>query len=126
MKWIYQMTTMTVFGLYACLCSAQTEIDWRVLTQSWIETELQTSKTSQPQNLRLEVQVGQLDGRLNLNPCAKIEPFLPAGTVLWGRTRIGLRCASQDARWQVFMPITIKAYGPALTLVSNETKRDMR
>lgn len=119
LKWIYQMTTMTVFGLYACLCSAQTEIDWRVITQSWIETELQTSQTSQPQNLRLEVQVGQLDGRLNLNPCAKIEPFLPAGTVLWGRTRIGLRCASQDARWQVFMPITIKAYGPALTLVSN-------
>ncbi|WP_255350707.1 flagellar basal body P-ring formation chaperone FlgA [Limnohabitans sp. DM1] len=101
------------------MSTAQTENDWRVLTKSWIESELQTSKTKLPNNLRMEIQIGQLDTRLSLSPCQKVEPFMPAGTVLWGRSRIGLRCASQDARWQVFMPITVKAYGPALTLVSN-------
>ncbi len=113
------MATMAAFGWYACVCTAQTENDWRVLTHSWIESEIRTSKAAPQKNLRLEIQVGQLDARLTLSPCEKVEPFLPAGTLLWGRTRIGLRCASQDARWQVFLPITVKAYGPALTSVSN-------
>jgi flagella basal body P-ring formation protein FlgA len=116
---IYKITTMAALGLSACLSTAQTENDWRVLTKSWIASELQSSKTKLPNHLRLDIQVGQLDTRLSLSPCEKVEPFLPAGTVLWGRSRIGLRCASPDARWQVFMPITVKAYGPALTLVSN-------
>lgn len=111
--------TMAALVLSAGLGHAKTENDWRELTQSWIASELQSNKAKLPNHLRLEVQVGQLDTRLSLSPCEKVEPFLPAGTVLWGRSRIGLRCASQDARWQVFMPITIKAYGPALTLVSN-------
>ena len=117
LNWIYKNTTLAALGLYACLSTAQTDNDWRALTQSWIASELQSSKTKLPKNLRLDIQVGQLDTRLSLSPCEKVEPFLPAGTVLWGRSRIGLRCASQDARWQVFMPITIKAYGPALTVV---------
>lgn len=119
MNWIYKMTAMAGLALCACLCTAQTENDWRVLTKSWIESEMQSSQSKLPSHLRLEIQVGQLDTRLSLSPCEKVEPFLPAGTVLWGRSRIGLRCASQDARWQVFMPITVKAYGTALTLVSN-------
>ncbi len=117
MNWIYKLTTLAALGLYACMSTAQTENDWRVLTQSWISSELKSGKTKLPKNLRLDIQVGQLDTRLSLSPCEKVESFLPAGTVLWGRSRIGLRCASQDARWQVFMPITIKAYGPALTVV---------
>lgn len=119
LSWICKTMTMAAFGLSACFSYAQTENDWRELTQNWIASELQSSQSKLPNSLRLEIQVGQLDTRLSLSPCEKVEPFLPAGTVLWGRSRIGLRCASQDARWQVFMPITVKAYGPALTLVSN-------
>src|SRR5947209_20275302 len=33
---------------------------------------------------RVDVQVGQLDPRLRLAPCQKVEPYLPAGTRLWG------------------------------------------
>ena len=113
------MTTTAALGLYACMSTAQTENNWPELTKSWIESELQSGKTKLPNNLRMEVQIGQLDSRLTLSPCENVETFLPTGTVLWGRSRIGLRCASQDARWQVFMPITVKAYGPALTLVGN-------
>jgi len=119
LNWIFKFMTMAALGLTASLIHAQTENNWRELTQSWIESELQSSQAKFANPLRLEIQVGQLDTRLSLSPCEKVEPFLPAGTVLWGRTRIGLRCASPDARWQVFMPITIKAFGPALTLVSN-------
>ena len=34
--------------------------------------------------------MGSLDPRLKLAPCNQVEPHLPAGTRLWGRSRIGL------------------------------------
>lgn len=63
---------------------------------------------------RVEVQVGQLDARLRLAPCQRVEPYLPAGTRLWGRTRIGLRCTEGVSRWNVFLPVTVKLHGQAL------------
>ena len=63
---------------------------------------------------RVEVLVGQLDPRLRLAPCERIEPYLPPNTRLWGKSRIGLRCAQGPSHWNVFLPITVKAYGRAL------------
>jgi flagella basal body P-ring formation protein FlgA len=63
---------------------------------------------------RVEVVVGQLDARLRLAPCAKVEPYLPNGTRLWGKSRIGLRCVQGTTLWNVYLPITVKAYGRAL------------
>ena len=67
----------------------------------------------------MEVQVGKLDPRLNLAPCNRVEPYLPNGSKLWGRTRIGLRCIEGAKPWNVFLPVTIKAYGPAWVLTNN-------
>jgi flagella basal body P-ring formation protein FlgA len=64
--------------------------------------------------MRVEVQVGALDTRLRLAPCERVEPYLPAGTRLWGRTRIGLRCAQGDRPWNVYLPLTVKVFGPGL------------
>ena len=44
---------------------------------------------------------------------------MPVGTRLWGKTRLGLRCVDGNARWNVFLPITIKAWGPAWVLKDN-------
>ena len=63
---------------------------------------------------RVEVEVGQLDARLRLAPCQHVEPYLPEGTRLWGRTRVGLRCTQGTAKWNVYLPITVKVFGPAL------------
>lgn len=68
--------------------------------------------------LRMEVQLGQLDSRLRLAACAKVEPYLPAGSRLWGRTRLGLRCLQGAVPWNVFLPVTVKAWGPAWVLQS--------
>jgi flagella basal body P-ring formation protein FlgA len=64
--------------------------------------------------LRVEIEVGRLDARLRLAPCQQVEPYLPAHTRLWGKTRIGLRCTQGPARWNVFLPIAVKVYGKAL------------
>ncbi len=65
---------------------------------------------------RVEVVVGQLDPRLHLAPCLKVEPYLPNNVRLWGKGRIGLRCTGGPTRWSVFLPITVKAYGLALVM----------
>lgn len=66
--------------------------------------------------LRPEVVMGTLDTRLRLAPCNRVEPHLPPGTRLWGRSRIGLRCVDGPTRWNVFVPVTVKAWGPAWVL----------
>ena len=65
--------------------------------------------------MRVEVLVGALDPRLRLAPCERVEPYLPAGTRLWGRTRIGLRCAQGRTPWNVYLPLTVKVFGRGLT-----------
>jgi flagella basal body P-ring formation protein FlgA len=63
---------------------------------------------------RIEVLVGELDPRLRLAPCEQVEPYLMNNAPLWGRTRIGIRCLRGPSRWKVFLPVTVKVYGPAL------------
>ncbi|MFT4099902.1 MAG: flagellar basal body P-ring formation chaperone FlgA [Burkholderiaceae bacterium] len=67
---------------------------------------------------RVEVVVGQLDPRWRLAPCERIEPFVPAGIRLWGRTSIGVRCV-QGASWTISLPVTVKVFGNALVANQN-------
>ena len=64
-----------------------------------------------PGGARVEVEVGALDPRLRLAPCERVEPYLPAGTRLWGRSRVGLRCTSGPVAWNVYLPLVVKVYG---------------
>jgi flagella basal body P-ring formation protein FlgA len=63
---------------------------------------------------RVEVITGQLDPRLKLAPCLKIEPYLPTGQRLWGTARVGLRCASGAVHWNVYLPVTVRVWAPAV------------
>jgi flagella basal body P-ring formation protein FlgA len=82
-------------------------------TQLWLSDAVAAVQTSELGPLRMQVAVGALDSRLKLAPCAKVEPYLPPGTRLWGKTRLGLRCLDGASRWNVFLPVTISAFGPA-------------
>ena len=74
-----------------------------------------------PPQARVDVQVGALDPRLKLAPCAQIQPYLPTGLHMWGRTRIGLRCVDGpgQARWNVSVPVVVKVYARALVAATN-------
>lgn len=65
-------------------------------------------------DVRVQVEIGTLDPRLKLAPCARITPYLPPGTRLWGATRIGVRC-DEGARWNVYLPVRVKVLAQALT-----------
>ena len=108
-----------VLGLFG-LCSgarAQSEMG-ADLDRQVRELALAATRTAEPAANRapprVEVVVGALDVRLHLAPCNRIEPYLPPTTKLWGRSRIGLRCVEGASRWNVYVPITVKVFGPAL------------
>lgn len=62
---------------------------------------------------RIEVRVGEPPFPQQLAPCQRTEPFVPAGTRLWGRTQVGVRCI-EGARWTILVPVTVAVFGPAL------------
>ncbi len=56
---------------------------------------------------KVNYQVDEIDGRINLSACNKIQVFLPSGSQLIGRTSVGVRCNDTQA-WTVFVPVQIK------------------
>ncbi len=88
-------------------------------TQQWLDDAVAKAQAASAAPLRMEVSVGSLDSRLRLAPCSRVEPYIPIGLRLWGRTRLGLRCTDGGGRWNVFLPVTVKAFGPAWVLRDN-------
>lgn len=91
--------------------------DLQTLAQRWVRDTVAKANADNP-GLRMEATVGALDGRLRLAVCGNVEPYLPAGARLWGRSRVGLRCADGMGRWNVSLPVVVKAMGPAWVLKS--------
>lgn len=83
------------------------------IAQKWLLKELPVVLAADGSALRMEAVVGDLDRRLKLAPCDKVQAYLPFGVRLWGRSQVGLRCIEGPVRWSVTMPVTINAYGPA-------------
>ena len=106
-------------GLFCAGASAQAQPVAEVVdnsaiytnAQRWLDDTLASSASSLP--LRMEVAVGELDRRLRLAPCDHVDTYIPPNTRLWGKTRLGLRCLQGTSKWNVFLPITVKAFGPA-------------
>jgi flagella basal body P-ring formation protein FlgA len=69
--------------------------------------------------VRVEVEAGTLDPRLQLAPCARVEVFLPPGQRAWGRTRMGLKCAQGAAAWRVTVPMTVRLWAPGLVVAAS-------
>jgi flagellar basal body P-ring formation protein FlgA len=82
---------------------------------------LALGQAAAPGATRVEVVVGQLDPRLHLAPCERIEPYLPTNVRLWGKSRIGLRCKEGRTAWNVYLPIVVKVWGRALVVPAGAT-----
>jgi len=120
----------TLCGL-ACAASALCAVEVRAqaeadmpaqmvaTSQRWLESAVVQDPPVQGRSLRMEVSVGALDPRLQLAPCAKVEPYMPPGARLWGKSRLGLRCLAGTTRWNVFIPVTVKALGRAWVAKTN-------
>lgn len=54
--------------------------------------------------------VTPLDARLSLPACAAPEAFLPAGSRLWGRSTVGVRCTA-GTPWTVYTSVQVEISG---------------
>lgn len=107
-QWLRRLLTLAFVA-----ASVPAGAQYAETTQQWVEQALAQLPQDAKGPLRMEVSVGALDSRLRLAPCAQVEPYMPPNTRLWGRTRLGLRCVDGATRWSVFLPVTVKAFGPA-------------
>jgi flagella basal body P-ring formation protein FlgA len=72
------------------------------------------ARAAAPPNTRVAVEIGALDSRLRLAPCQQVQPYLPPGVAVWGRSRIGLRCTDGLARWNVTLPVRVAVFRRAV------------
>lgn len=72
------------------------------------------ARATAPPGTRVLVEIGALDAHLRLAPCREVQPYLPPGLAVWGRSRIGLRCTDGTARWNVTLPVRVAVFGRAV------------
>lgn len=54
----------------------------------------------------INMKIGVIDPRLKLTNCAALEPFLPAGSRIWGKTTVGVRCTT-PAPWTIYLQVSV-------------------
>lgn len=56
---------------------------------------------------KVSPQIGEIDKRIALPECSKLEAFLPAGSQFVGKTSVGVRCMEENG-WSIFVPVQVK------------------
>lgn len=74
----------------------------------------QAAQAAAPKGARIDVRPGALDPRLQLAACDKVRLFLPTGSAIWGRVRVGLKCEQGVVAWQVYLPLDVQVWAPAV------------
>jgi flagella basal body P-ring formation protein FlgA len=87
------------------------------LVRQGVEQAAQSVMAAYP-GVRVTTQVGTLNPQLKLAPCEAAQPHVNPGSRTWGEIRIGLRCTQGPVRWNVYVPATIRVYGPAWVAAS--------
>lgn len=115
--WKGLRSELLIVGLYVAAASVQAaeapaQPGYRADVQAWAEQSIGNMNAGDTR-LRYEIRVGELDSRLKLAPCGAVEYYLPSGVRLWGKSRVGMRCTDGMSRWNVFVPLVVKAMAPA-------------
>jgi len=90
----------------------------KALTHQLKQLAAQGARAGAPPDARVEIELGELNPRLHLAPCKKVEPYFANGHRMWGRTRIGMRCEQGPTRWNVTLPLTVQVFANALVVKS--------
>ncbi|SNX59172.1 flagella basal body P-ring formation protein FlgA [Nitrosomonas ureae] len=82
------------------------------LINNAIENFLYSNTASLPGHVT--VNISQIDRHLVLPECPQLEPFIPVGNRLWGKTSIGVRCNSGIATWTIYVQAEINVMSNVL------------
>lgn len=67
------------------------------------------------------VTVDKIDAHMTLPVCRKLEPFVPTGSRLWGKTSVGVRCHG-EAAWTIYVQADIKVMADVLHIARPVSK----
>jgi len=99
------MKKLTLFALlFTSLAASAAQQDHASLRAA-VTSFVQQQTASLPG--RVSFSVDEIDRRINLKACSKIEAFLPGGSQLTGRASVGVRCQEPNG-WSIFIPVQIK------------------
>lgn len=102
-----------LLGIALCLLMATPHVS-QAQTQplySALDNYLRTQTQGLPG--KVTYTIGQLDTRTQLSACDAFEPFLPAGSKLWGKATVGVRCLGPSS-WTVYVPVQVRITGDYL------------
>jgi flagella basal body P-ring formation protein FlgA len=104
-----------VAALLAAVCpaAANAQIPPAVVARA-LDLATQAAQVLAPRGARILASAGQLDPRLRLASCERIDPYLAAGVQAWGHTRVGLRCVQGPVPWKVFLPVAVQVWSAAV------------
>lgn len=100
---IFCFGTLLIAGLVAPVYAAEQQKIPPILkiVENFVRSETATFPG------RVSFNLGTVDPHLRLPACRALEPFVPAGTRLWGQAMVGVRC-NEQAGWTMYVPVSIK------------------
>ncbi|MEO8600600.1 MAG: flagellar basal body P-ring formation chaperone FlgA [bacterium] len=101
-----KLIALLILLLPVTMAMAQADVQMQnaAATQQAIKHFLQSQTAGLPG--KIEIVVGPIDPRLSLTACAALEPFIPRGGKLWGKTTIGVKCTA-PAPWTIYVQTNI-------------------
>lgn len=111
----HKLLTMLTAGMVVLAVVAQTRAAQPMQAPAAIHSAVGEYLRVQTGGLpgQVEHSVGAIDPRLALPACPVPEVFTPPGARLWGKTNVGVRCASPTA-WTIYVPVTVRITGTYL------------
>ncbi len=111
---IFLMTAQFSICLFAKNRDVEPQYQEIPLIQKAVEAFLYSQTVNSAGDVQVEV--GQIDQRITLPKCETLEPFLPPGSRLWGKTSVGVRC-NKLVSWTIYVQAEVKVMGNVLHIV---------
>ncbi|MDP1997881.1 MAG: flagellar basal body P-ring formation chaperone FlgA [Gallionella sp.] len=94
--------------LCACLlleCIAASAAQDHTQIRNVVATFVQQQTAALPG--KVSYKINEIDQRITLSACARLEAFLPAGSQFIGNISVGVRCMEENG-WSIFIPVQIR------------------
>lgn len=99
------MKKLLVFIYLLLGCTAASAIQDHTQIRNVVASFVQQQTAALPG--RVSYNINEIDQRITLPECTRLEAFLPTGSQLIGKTAIGVRCNEANG-WSIFVPVQIK------------------
>lgn len=101
---------LSILSSFALITKAQAALQYQDIPS--IKVTVLDFLENQLSNIEGEtnVDVGAVDPNIRLSKCHDLKAFLPAGSRVWGKTSVGVRCQGA-ARWTIYVQANVSVHG---------------